>query len=760
MLAVATGLIARVLYSPNGRYLAAASSDRNVYLFHVEQDYELLYVLRGNSSSVTDLVFSADSWVLMSNSADAQVLYWEVPTGARIANGVKLRDTEWSLWESRFGWPVMGIWQGKNDVTDVNAVSQSHRGDLVVLGDDNGCVELYRYPNAAECGYRRYAGHSSHVTNVKFSLDDKHVISTGGNDKCIFKWKVLPVDVGLRYTPAQKEALKIAKAGLLYEARYYPKPSHTPQRPKGELHQKLIKAEKHRRQQELQEKQERDEKDASEALPEEKSPEATDEYTDDPKRQRDVLHRQQVARHTAAQKVAARQPPLLVDESPLELPANGVTSLGEEEGGRRSCPSLAGTRRQARDRMKLHKEKFAAEEAVRHAAEEEEAARRRAGEEKGDLLAMQAQQRVREDARRKKMADEEIAERISNQILARKKKLADADEAAKQAWGNPLPKPRRSEKPPPQKASKQTQPGPTGEESTHPEPNPDHKPSPDSHSAATESKVVERPRLKGDMPRQGTLGPTKPKPSQQRQAGDKGVKPRGRHQAGRLEKSEPGTSASQSVDETGALKEPPPKGGDTESEFPEPEQQPVDKELPEEPKAPRRRRRCREPPSGEPDVPQQQQQQQRGGAVTKRTKPPKEQPPQGMNKAEQRGSEEAVTGTYGKAPSARSAKHLASMPAATEEDTRKAVARQAPISPPMPPGYHESVRSPSVPMPRQKSTLDTPRPSSPPPGPLEKTQPSQASPRRRRHDAQGVVYDKTRRETRGRSLSTTILATI
>ena len=35
------------------------------------------------------------------------------------------------------------------------------------------------------------SGHSSHVTNVRWTADDKHIISTGGEDNCVFIWKVL-----------------------------------------------------------------------------------------------------------------------------------------------------------------------------------------------------------------------------------------------------------------------------------------------------------------------------------------------------------------------------------------------------------------------------------------------------------------------------------------------------------------------------------------------------------------------------------------
>jgi WD40 repeat protein len=35
-----------------------------------------------------------------------------------------------------------------------------------------------------------FTGHSSHVTNVRFLWDDKTVITAGGNDRCLFQWKL------------------------------------------------------------------------------------------------------------------------------------------------------------------------------------------------------------------------------------------------------------------------------------------------------------------------------------------------------------------------------------------------------------------------------------------------------------------------------------------------------------------------------------------------------------------------------------------
>ena len=34
------------------------------------------------------------------------------------------------------------------------------------------------------------SGHSSHVTNVRFLDNDNYFISVGGNDKCVFQWRI------------------------------------------------------------------------------------------------------------------------------------------------------------------------------------------------------------------------------------------------------------------------------------------------------------------------------------------------------------------------------------------------------------------------------------------------------------------------------------------------------------------------------------------------------------------------------------------
>lgn len=71
----------------------------------------------------------------------------------------------------------------------MNSVDRTNDGQFLVSGDDFSSVKLFRFPNFKGSSYLKFIGHSSHVTNVKFTSDDSHVISTGGHDKSIFQWR-------------------------------------------------------------------------------------------------------------------------------------------------------------------------------------------------------------------------------------------------------------------------------------------------------------------------------------------------------------------------------------------------------------------------------------------------------------------------------------------------------------------------------------------------------------------------------------------
>eukprot|EP00079_Xenopus_tropicalis_P035162 XP_017948933.1 PREDICTED: echinoderm microtubule-associated protein-like 3 [Xenopus tropicalis] len=229
-----------VRYSPDGTYLAIGSHDNVIYIYstgqkdhRVERECSREISLEekdicreegdsprgegdsftsdrvhrytrygkcvGHSSFITHLDWSRDGKYIMSNSGDYEILYWDIAGGCKlIRNRFESKDREWATYTCVLGYHVFGVWPEGSDGTDINALARSRGMTLVSVADDFCKVHLFRYPcNKPKAPSHVYSGHGSHVTNVRFTHDDSHLISLGGKDASIFQWRV----VGGAYLP-------------------------------------------------------------------------------------------------------------------------------------------------------------------------------------------------------------------------------------------------------------------------------------------------------------------------------------------------------------------------------------------------------------------------------------------------------------------------------------------------------------------------------------------------------------------------------
>ncbi|GMH46698.1 hypothetical protein TrVE_jg371 [Triparma verrucosa] len=178
-----------IKFSPDGKLMAVGGRDNSVFLYDVLSHFKKKAKFNKHNSHITHLDFSADSEYLQSTCGGLELLYSEVSKGQQIHNMKYIRDFEWDTWTLPFGWPVQGIWGSDSSGGDVNAVCRSKNGKTLAVTDDMGLVKLYAFPcvhnNATGTEYR---GHSSHVTNCRFTAGDAQLITTGGGDNCIFQW--------------------------------------------------------------------------------------------------------------------------------------------------------------------------------------------------------------------------------------------------------------------------------------------------------------------------------------------------------------------------------------------------------------------------------------------------------------------------------------------------------------------------------------------------------------------------------------------
>lgn len=181
--------ISIVKFSPDKVWLVVGAHDSVIYVLDPSQNYKIIKQLKGHHSTITHLDFSKNSKVFQSTCTSLELLYWNLPEGKQDTRGASAnRDEIWSSWTCTIGWPVQGIYPPCSDGGDVNAVDRNKNGTLCVTSDDFGTVKIFRYPCLPKALFSKFVGHSSHVTNVRFSHNDKKIISVGGNDKSIFQW--------------------------------------------------------------------------------------------------------------------------------------------------------------------------------------------------------------------------------------------------------------------------------------------------------------------------------------------------------------------------------------------------------------------------------------------------------------------------------------------------------------------------------------------------------------------------------------------
>uniref|UniRef100_A0A8C1EDF1 EMAP like 3 n=1 Tax=Cyprinus carpio carpio TaxID=630221 RepID=A0A8C1EDF1_CYPCA len=176
-------------YSPDGSFLAVGSHDNFIYIYNVTEGgrrYTRFGKCTGHSSFITHLDWSKDGKYIMSNSGDYEILYCKAS-----------KDREWASYTCVLGFHVMGVWLEGSDGTDINALCRSHSERMVAVADDFCKVHLFQYPcPKPKAPSYKYEGHGSHVTNVRFTHNDSHLLSMGGKDTCILQWRVKGAGTG------------------------------------------------------------------------------------------------------------------------------------------------------------------------------------------------------------------------------------------------------------------------------------------------------------------------------------------------------------------------------------------------------------------------------------------------------------------------------------------------------------------------------------------------------------------------------------
>ena len=198
-------------FSPDGRFLAAASEDSRIYVYAIpltrvfvssespvqaegRDTLQLIGVCRGHSRSVVRLDWSSDGTRMQSESDDYDTILWDMSKNNKerydpIRNAQVHNEIPWQTRDCLLTWHTSGLLSPVADFHTLLTSARSKLGDALAVGDCNGGLRLYRFPCASnDSRFRIYHGHSLGVSKVCFSYEDRHLISAGSRDQTIFVW--------------------------------------------------------------------------------------------------------------------------------------------------------------------------------------------------------------------------------------------------------------------------------------------------------------------------------------------------------------------------------------------------------------------------------------------------------------------------------------------------------------------------------------------------------------------------------------------
>ena len=161
----------------------------DIYLVH-SQVFKLDKNLYGFRSPILRLDFSTDGFYLMCEDSFGEVLLFEIETQNIAGLQAVEFDIEWMGEGVRHSGPFKGIYHQYRETNKVLSVAKNLALSAVAVGDQVGCIKLYSLPYTAGSSMNSSTLHTGPVKLMTFTRNSQYLITYGGSDRCLIKWKL------------------------------------------------------------------------------------------------------------------------------------------------------------------------------------------------------------------------------------------------------------------------------------------------------------------------------------------------------------------------------------------------------------------------------------------------------------------------------------------------------------------------------------------------------------------------------------------
>jgi RNA polymerase sigma factor (sigma-70 family) len=192
--------VPRVLFSPDGKLLAATGDSSVVWLFDARTGKEIRR-LRGDRLDFQQVAFSPDGKLLVTATSGLELHVWETATGNRIhtlaidgqysASGLAFAPDGTRLYASRYCGPVL-VWDAvkwtplpglPGDSENLRTLAISFDGRFLAHAGDNRRVRVFELASRKEIAC--FTGHTEAIWDLAFAPDGRALVSGSWDTTCL-----------------------------------------------------------------------------------------------------------------------------------------------------------------------------------------------------------------------------------------------------------------------------------------------------------------------------------------------------------------------------------------------------------------------------------------------------------------------------------------------------------------------------------------------------------------------------------------------
>lgn len=180
-----------------GDMIAIGSQNGSIYLFRVSRDgfsYKKINKIRG-SQPLTHIDFSMDGNYLQTVTVDFDLLFWDVKSLSPEKSPIAMKDVKWLTHNCTVGFMVGGMWNNRyyaSQTALMTTASRSTGSDMLISGDHDGYLRLFRYPCiTSRAEYAEAKVYSGTIACARFLFGNRSLITVGGTDASLMVWELL-----------------------------------------------------------------------------------------------------------------------------------------------------------------------------------------------------------------------------------------------------------------------------------------------------------------------------------------------------------------------------------------------------------------------------------------------------------------------------------------------------------------------------------------------------------------------------------------